>query len=178
MKINTKHLVLTAFFIALGLALPPIFHVFGTAAGRVLLPMHIPVLLCGFICGWRYGLLCGLVVPFLSSALTGMPPLFPVAVAMSLELGTYGVISGLLYQKVNIYGALILAMVGGRIVSGLANMALLGFAGKAYGWQVFIAGNFISAMPGIILQLILVPVLVVALAKVGLIEQGKALQGS
>lgn len=166
---KTKSMILTAFCIALGLVLPTAFHAIG--AGNVFLPMHIPVLLCGLLCGWQYGAVCGFVVPLLSSLLTGMPPIFPVAPAMMLELCAYGCIAGLLYRgkfKLNLYVALAGAMLGGRIVSGIANATILGMAGKPYGFAAFITGTFVTALPGIILQLVALPVLVAALQKSGL----------
>jgi thiamine transporter ThiT len=169
MKTNTRNLVLAAMFLALGLVLPfltmqiPQF-------GSMLLPMHLPVLLCGFVCGWPYGLLVGAVTPLLRSPLFSMPPLYPTAVAMAFELAAYGLLAGLFYKllpktTVNIYVSLILAMLGGRIVWGVAQVVLLGFAGNAFTWQAFAAGAFTTALPGIILQLVLIPVLVLALKR-------------
>ena len=104
---KTKNLIIAAFCLALGLVLPGAFHAIG--AGTVFLPMHIPVLLCGLLCGWQYGAAVGFVVPLLSSVLTGMPPIFPVAPAMMLELCAYGLLTGLLYHrfKQNLYVALV-----------------------------------------------------------------------
>ncbi len=88
--------------------------------GNMLLPMHLPVLLCGFICGWPYGLAVGFISPLLRSMLFGMPPMFPTAVAMAFELAVYGLLSGLFYkifpENVFIYVSLLLAMVGGRLI--------------------------------------------------------------
>jgi thiamine transporter ThiT len=163
--LKIKNLVGTALCMALGLLLPQLFHVIG--AGPVFLPMHIPVLLCGFCFGWQYGLVCGVITPLLSSILTGMPPIFPVGLSMMFELGAYGALSGLLYRKfnLNIYIALIGSMLAGRIVSGLASTLFYGMAGKAYGVQIFLAGAFVTSIPGIILQIVIVPLLVIALEK-------------
>lgn len=173
--LQTQHrqairLTTTALCVALGLLLPTVFHVFGTGAGTALLPMHIPVLLCGLLCGWQYGALCGILVPLLSSILTGMPPIFPVGVSMMIELCAYGVLTGILYQtlKQNIYLSLVGAMLGGRLIYGLANTILMGVAGKPYGFAAFLSGAFLTAWPGIILQLAIVPLLVIALQKSGL----------
>ena len=170
---QVQKLTATALCVAMGLLLPQLFHAIG--AGTVLLPMHIPVLLCGFICGAPFGALCGLVTPLLSSLITGMPPMFPTCAAMMLELAAYGALTGLLYgKKLNVYLSLVGAMLGGRVVSGIANALFMGMAGRAYGFQAFLAASFVTALPGILLQLILVPVLVLALSKAQLIIQQRA----
>lgn len=173
-KKYVKNLILTALFIAVGLLLPSVFHMFG-GAGPVFLPMHIPVLLCGFVCGWKYGLICGIITPLLSSIITSMPPLFPVGVGMMCELATYGLLCGLLYRglKQNIYVSLLGAMLGGRVMSGIANMIFMGIAGKPYGLTVFLTGAFVTAIPGIIIQIVLIPLLVKALEKAGQLEKVK-----
>lgn len=170
---NTQKMVTAAACVALGLVFPSLFHLFGAAAGGVFLPMHIPVLLCGFLCGWRYGLLCGLVVPLLSSAATGMPPLFPTAPAMACELAAYGALSGWLYggRGYGVYPALAGAMLGGRLVSGAANALLMGIAGRAYGLAAFLSAAFIQAVPGIAIQLVAIPLVVMALEKSGLLKR-------
>jgi hypothetical protein len=163
-KSSIFNLVLSGFFIAMGVILPMLFHSFGLLGG-VFLPMHIPVLLCGFICGWKYGLPVGIIIPFLSSFVTGMPPLFPVAIAMSLELGAYGLVSGLLKKRFNSIITLIIAMLVGRVVMGVSFVLLLGFVQKAYSINAFIEGAFVIALPGIILQLILIPLIFEVLKK-------------
>ena len=167
---KTKPLVLAALFLALGVVFPQLFHAIG--AGPVFLPMHIPVLLCGLICGWQYGGICGLVVPLLSSLLAGMPPLWPTCPSMMLELCAYGLLTGLLYRKLrlNVYAALVAAMLGGRVVSGLANALFMGLADKPYGFSAFLSGAFATALPGIVVQLVLVPLLVLGLQKATLIQ--------
>ena len=167
---KTKPLVLAALFLALGVVFPQLFHAIG--AGPVFLPMHIPVLLCGLICGWQYGGICGLVVPLLSSLLAGMPPLWPTCPSMMLELCAYGLLTGLLYRKLrlNVYAALVAAMLGGRVVSGLANALFMGLADKPYGFSAFLSGAFATALPGIVLLLVLVPLLVLGLQKATLIQ--------
>nr|WP_319487737.1 ECF transporter S component [uncultured Caproiciproducens sp.] len=173
-KTMTVNLTGTALCMALGLVLPTFFHMFG--AGTTFLPMHIPVLLCGFIFGWPYGAICGFFVPLLSSVITGMPPIFPTAAAMMLELCAYGAFTGAFYQKLrwNIYPALICAMIGGRIVSGVANAVFMNMASKPYGFAAFISGSFVQALPGILIQIILIPVLVLALEKAKIIVRQKA----
>lgn len=168
---KTKNLVGAALCLALGLLLPQFFHLIG--AGSVFLPMHIPVILCGICFGWQYGLVCGVITPLLSSILTGMPPIFPVGASMMFELAAYGALSGLLYRRINlnVYVALIAAMLGGRLVSGIMSAVFYGMAGKAYGFQLFLTGAFVTAIPGIILQLVAIPVLVMALEKARVIEK-------
>jgi uncharacterized membrane protein len=83
-------------FLALGIVLPFLTGQI-KEIGDTLLPMHIPVMLCGLICGGKYGFAVGLVLPFLRSATVGMPPIYPNAVWMSAELATYGFMIGFLY---------------------------------------------------------------------------------
>ena len=164
----------TALCMALGLVLPILVHMGG--AGPALLPMHIPVLLCGLLFGWQYGAVCGFIVPPLSSLLTGMPPLFPTGAAMMLELCAYGILTGVFYRKLRwrIYPALIGAMLGGRVVSGAANAAFLGMAGRPYGFSAFLSGAFVTSLPGIVIQLAILPVVILALEKSKLIGHEKA----
>jgi len=169
----TKKLVYTAICIAIGILLPMLFHLLPIAnAGSVLCPMHIPVLLCGFLCGWAYGGVCGIITPLLSSLLTGMPPLMPYGVSMMFELCAYGLLAGLLYQltKKKLFYSLIGAMLGGRIVMGIVNAVLLGLSGTEYGLTAFLTAAFVTALPGILLQLVLVPAILFALRKAKLAE--------
>lgn len=166
MKINNvKRLVLSSLFLALGIVLP-LFTAQIKEIGDTLLPMHIPVLLCGFLCGSVYGGAVGLILPFLRSLIFGMPPIYPNAVWMALEIATYGLVAGLLYSKikskdiVRVYISLIGAMVCGRIVWGVAKAILLGVGGKAFTFMAFITGGVLDAIPGIILQLVLIPFIV------------------
>lgn len=178
-KLPVKNLVLTALCLALGILLPIVFHAIG--AGSALLPMHIPVLLCGLLCGWQYGGLCGFLTPMLSSLLTGMPPAFPTAPAMMLELCAYGVLAGLLYRKfaANLYLSLVGAMLGGRIVSGLANALLMGIAGRPYGLSAFLTAAFVTGLPGIIIQIAVIPFLIIILQKARLVPKpGKPLSAT
>ena len=141
--------------------------------GSMLSPMHIPVLLCGFICGWPYALVVGAVAPILRSAMFTMPPMIP-AIAMAFELATYGLVSGLLYKllpkkPVNIYVSLIGAMIVGRVVWGLARCTMLFMGTLPFSWQLFVAGAFLEAIPGIICHIVLIPVLVMALKRAKLL---------
>ncbi len=169
-KNNTiKNMVLAAMFLALGLALPFLTWQI-PQIGSMLLPMHIPVLLCGLICGWKYGGIVGFICPLLRFALFGMPPM-PTGIGMAFELCAYGVIAGFLYGHskwkciFSLYRSLLIAMVGGRIVWGIARVVMIGALNVPFGWQAFISGALLTAIPGIIVQLILIPAIMVALDK-------------
>ncbi|HAA25328.1 MAG TPA: ECF transporter S component [Ruminiclostridium sp.] len=171
---TTKKMILTALFIALGLVLP---FLTGQVPqiGSMLLPMHIPVLLCGFVCGAPFGLAAGFITPLLRSLVFGMPQMMPTAVAMAFELAAYGFVSGLLYRlfqkrKIFVYASLIISMICGRIVWGIVSYFLYGLSGTAFTWRIFAAGAFINAVPGIILQIVIIPLIVFALEKGNLIE--------
>ncbi len=175
MQKSIRNLVLAALFLALGLILP-FFTGQIPQIGSMLLPMHIPVLICGLICGWQYGAVIGFVLPILRYFLFGMPPIYPTGIAMSLEMATYGLTVGLLYARsrwkciVALYRSLLAAMVLGRLVWGAAEVVLLGMSGKAFTWQLFLSGAVLTAIPGIVLQLILIPALMVALDRTGLVR--------
>jgi len=166
---SLKKLVLAALFLALALVLPFLTGQI-PEVGSMLCPMHIPALLCGFFCGWPWGLAVGFVAPVLRSLLFGMPPMFPVAICMSFELAAYGAVSGWLYAKLpkkkgNIYVALLSAMVIGRLVWGAARFVCTGLDVSAFGISAFWAGAVTTAIPGIIVQIVLIPLLVMALEK-------------
>ena len=167
--IKNKKIVLTALFIAIGLTLPMI-----TAnvpmIGNMLLPMHFPIIICGLICGAGYGALAGVITPLLRSFIFGMPPLFPIAAAMAFELAAYGAVAGLVYviiqkNKGSVYPALIISMLSGRAVWGVVTFILFRMMGKTLTLQMFLAGAFTNAIPGIVGQLIIIPVLMYYLAK-------------
>lgn len=170
----TKNLTLSAMFLALGLVLPLLTGQI-PQIGNMLLPMHLPVFLCGLICGWQYGGVIGFVTPLLRYVIFGMPVLYPTGLAMSLELMTYGIVAGLLYAVskwqcvVALYRCLIIAMLAGRAVWGVTEVILLGLSGDSFTWQAFFAGAFLNAVPGIILQLILIPAIMLALHRTGLV---------
>lgn len=158
-------IIYAAIFLALGYVLP-----FATGQikeiGDTLLPMHLPVMLCGLVNGSAYGFVVGLVLPFLRSVTVSMPPIFPNAVWMALELATYGLVIGFLYNRFkekklwHIYFSLVTAMICGRIVWGIAKTVLLGLSGKAFTFEAFLVGGFIDSALGIVLQLILVPAII------------------
>jgi len=133
--------------------------------GAMLCPMHIPALLCGFVCGWGWGLAVGFIAPLLRSVLFGMPTLYPTAAAMAFELAAYGCLSGVLYRIIprvtgRLYVILIVSMLGGRVVWGIAEYFMLIFTESPFTLELFISGAVIKAVPGIILQLIIIPPLV------------------
>ena len=143
--------------------------------GSALCPMHIPVLLAGFLCGPWWAMAVGAAAPLLRFALFGMPPIFPTGVAMCFELAAYGLVSGLLYARLpkrtsNIYVSLLTAMLAGRAVWGIVRVVLSGVAGEPFTWAAFMAGAFINAVPGIIVHILLIPVIVLALQKEGYIK--------
>ena len=174
-KTVIKNMCLAAMFMALGIVLPFLTGQI-PQIGSMLLPMHIPVLLCGFICGWRYGAVVGFILPLLRYVLFGMPPIFPTGIAMAFELATYGLMCGLLYSRSRwkcvfaVYKSLIVAMVGGRLVWALVRIILSGVSGEAFTWKMFLSGAFLTAVPGIVLQLILIPAVMVALNRAGLVS--------
>lgn len=182
---STKHQVvlritLSGMFLGLALVLPFLTGQI-PEIGSMLSPMHIPVLICGFICGWKYGLGVGAIAPLLRAVTFGMPPLYPVALAMSFEMATYGALSGLLFVvlvKKNIknifaiYITLISSMLIGRAVWGIVRYFITVIdETKVFNFKMFMTGAFISAWPGIILHLILVPAILLALDKANLLNK-------
>jgi len=169
-SIKTKRLVLSAMLLCMGLVLPFLTGQI-KEIGDSLLPMHIPVMLCGLLCGAYYGGAVGLMMPFVRSLFFGMPPIYPNAVWMSLELATYGFVIGILYFRAKkkslavLYISLISAMLAGRVVWGISKALLLGLGGKAFTVGMFMSGGFIDSLPGMILQLILIPFIVKMIEK-------------
>ena len=160
-------MVLAALFLALAYVLPFLTGQI-PEIGSMLCPMHLPVLLCGFICGWPWGLVVGAVAPIFRSLTLGMPPLFPTALCMAFELAAYGAIAGLMHKilpkkKPYIYCSLFVAMIVGRLVWGAAMFLFLGINGGTFTFAAFLAGAITNAIPGIIAQIILIPILVMVL---------------
>ena len=176
---QTKKLTIAAMMFALGLVLP-FFTGQIPQVGSMLLPMHLPVFLCGLICGGRYGALVGMMLPLVRSMLFGMPPMYPTAAAMAFELATYGAVSGAVYFGAgyfcmkSLYKSMLIAMIAGRAVWAAAMMVLMGISGGAFTLEMFMAGAFMNAIPGILLQLVLIPGIMVALGKTKLIHFGEA----
>lgn len=170
---NTLRLTYAALCLALAMVLPFLTGQI-PQIGQALSPMHIPVFLCGFLCGWPWGLAVGFIAPLLRSALFGMPAFFPSACAMAFELATYGFLSGLLYKLLPkktgyIYVTLLISMIGGRIVWGVARYIFAGVQGSDFTFAAFLAGAVTNAIPGIILHIVLVPLIIVALKRARLI---------
>jgi len=164
---DTRKLTLSAMFMTLAFVMPFLTGQI-PQIGSMLCPMHIPVLLCGFFCGVPWGLVVGFVTPLLRSAILGMPQMFPMAFAMAFELAAYGFVAGWLQQKLQrkkryVYVTLLSAMIIGRLVWGLVMFLCMGLDATKFGLSTFLVGAVINAIPGIILQLVLVPVLVISL---------------
>jgi hypothetical protein len=143
--------------------------------GNALCPMHLPVFLCGLLCGWQYGATVGFVAPFLRFFLFMMPPIIPKGIGMAFELAAYGTIVALLYAKLprkplSMYVSMLGAMLGGRIVWGIVRVLLAGVVQTAFTWQYFLVEGFVKSVPGIIAQLVLVPPIVIALQKANVVE--------
>lgn len=168
MNKNIEQIVLTGLFLAIGIILPPLFHSVGM--GEIISPMHFPVLLCGLLLGWKYGIICGFLTPLLAGLMWGVPQQ-PMATIMAFELAIYGLITGLLYKKlklfknsiINLYFALIIAMVAGRAVFGLINGLLFLLDISKLGFIAFLTGIFVTGLPGIILQILIIPAIIVTI---------------
>ena len=168
-SLSVRKLTLSAMLVAVGLLLP---FVTGQiqVIGSMLSPMHLPVFIAGLLCGPVWGLAVGAVLPVLRSMLFGMPPLMPTAAAMTFELAAYGLFSGLLRKALPktlamLYASLCVSMVLGRVVWGCASLVLYGFMDNVFTWRLFVTNGFLNAVPGIILQLIIIPPIVRALEK-------------
>lgn len=171
---NVKKSIITAVCIALCYVIPLMFHGVQNA-GNIFCPMHIPVFICGLICGWQYGLLCGIAGPALSSALSGMPPA-AILPSMMVELAAYGTAAGLMMKLVrtkstyaDLYISLIVAIVCGRVLAGLAKALI--FARGSYSMSAWIAGSVVTSWPGTVIQLVFIPTIVFALMKSHLIPE-------
>lgn len=171
---TVKKSIITAVCIALCYVIPLMFHGIQNA-GSIFCPMHIPVFICGLICGWPYGLLCGIAGPLLSSALTGMPPV-AILPSMMVELAVYGAAAGLMMKLVHtkstyadLYISLITAIVCGRVLAGVAKALI--FARGSYSMAAWVAANVVTSWPGTVIQLVFIPSIVFALMKANLIPQ-------
>ena len=170
MKHNTiLRMILAALFIAIGVVVPAMFHI----NGQVFLPLHIPVMLAGFICGPAFGFAAGLITPIVLSLTTGMPPMYPMAFCMALECAAYGLVCGLLMSRFGFRRSggvvlssllvLIIAMLAGRVVYALACVAFGSLRLSAGALPPFISGLTVTALPGIVIQLVLIPSILFAL---------------
>ena len=171
---RVRSLVMAAVCVALGLFLPFLTGQI-PQIGSKLSPMHIPILLCGFLCGWQYGLIAGFITPILRSVLFGMPPMMPTAAAMAFELAAYGAFTGILYRLLprnvlNVYVTLVASMLLGRVVWGVASMLLYMANGSQVTFAIFLTGAFVNAVPGIVLHIVIIPPIVLALRKAKILE--------
>ena len=168
MKSSTYRLVVASLCLAAGLVLPFLTGQI-PLIGNMLLPMHIPVFVCAFCCKKTYGALVGLVLPLLRSFLFTKPELFPDAIGMAAELCVYGFVAAWIFEVLHrrkvwaIYASMIPAMIAGRVAWGVTKSMLFLLVSKMFTWELFVAGALINAVPGLILQLIVVPVLVMLL---------------
>ena len=170
-------MILAALFLALAYVLPFLTGQI-PEIGSMLCPMHIPVLLCGFICGWPWGLAVGFVAPLLRSVTLGMPMIFPQAVCMAFELATYGAVAGMMHKllprkKPYVYGSLLSAMIAGRLVWGAAMFVCMGIKGGSFTLAAFLAGAVTNAVPGIVVQIVLIPLIVMLLDSVKILKVEK-----
>ncbi|WP_371378463.1 ECF transporter S component [Sporomusa aerivorans] len=168
----TRNLIHIAIFIALGLTLPMVFHLVG-GAGPVFLPMHIPVFMAGLLLGIRGGLTTGALTPVVSSIMTGMPPLLPMLPVMAAELGVYGALAGYLYKerKLPLIGALVAAMIAGRMAALSVVACLAGLFGLTMNPMTYITGVITTGIPGVAIQLVFVPLLVKKLEAAGTVRR-------
>jgi len=179
-RIELTKIILFALFLALGWLLPLLTGQI-PEIGSMLLPMHIPVIIAGFVLGPYYGLLLGFVTPLTRSLLFGMPPIYPTSFAMAFELATYGFVSGFLYnlfarklklnQIFSTYLSLIIAMLLGRLVWGLVKTFIGLASSDGFTFAIFLSGAFITAWPGIVLQIVLIPLIIIILNKLKLIDK-------
>ncbi len=174
MKRIVKNTVFSAMFLALCMVLPMITG--GVPqVGNAIAPMHIPVLICGFVCGWQYGAVVGFVAPLMRSAIFNAPVMYPTAAAMAFELAVYGMLCGVLYKlfpkkTVYIYPALLISMLAGRVVWGIARYIMAGLDGSEFSFAMFLSGAFLQAVPAIVCHIIIVPLAVMAFKKAKFIK--------
>ena len=177
-KKDILKLVFSAMFLCMALLLPFLTGQI-PQIGKMLLPMHIPVILCGMICGWQYGLGTGFIAPILRGVIFANPVFFPTGIIMAFELSAYGLFAGLIYSRLKIhniskvYISLIISMLTGRIIKCVVQFFILGFTDEGFVFSAFIAGAFTNAIPGIILQIVIIPLIMLTLQKLKLISVNK-----
>lgn len=165
-----RKIAISAMFIAIGILLPFFTGQF-KQIGNMLLPMHMPVLICGFVCGWQCASAVGFITPILRAFLFGMPPMYPNAIAMAFELMTYGLVVAIIYKlfkkksAIAIYTSLIMSMLIGRMIWGISQLFFLGIKNNSFTWNIFVTRAFINTIPGILLQIIIIPVIVYSYEK-------------
>ena len=181
MKMNKeiKKIIITSSCIAIAIVFAAVVHlVGGQPLGKMISPMHIPVFICGLILGWKYGLLAGVLTPLVSYIFRGIPPILPTGLGMCLELGTYGFIAGLLSEKVkfsnksllNIYLALIIGMLAGRLVYGAYCTIYFPLKSIPWSFNIFLTSLFVEPVIGIIIQLYSIPFVVYGIKKSGILN--------
>jgi thiamine transporter ThiT len=167
-------LSLASMFIAIGIILPRLTGS-NMELNRMLLPMHIPILLCGFVCGYKYGFLAGLLTPILSSLLFGMPMFYPVAINMSIELAIYGLSTGFLYRFlskniINLYITLFISLILGRIFYLISGFFLSLISNSNFELISSIVG-FSQGFIGVIIQILLIPPLILLMQRNPLLNE-------
>lgn len=175
MNRRTRNMILAAMMLALSWLMPFLAALNPTIA-KIISPMHIPIFLCGFLCDLPWSPIVGFAAPLLRSLTTGMPALYPNALAMSFELATYGLVTTLLIRMLpdrplSVYLSLIGAMLAGRLVWGVASLALYGLGGTPFTFQMFLAGAFINAAPGIAVHIVVIPAIILALRRAKLLTR-------
>lgn len=176
MNKTVKKLCISGLLIAIGMILPFITGQI-PLIGKILSPLHYPAFFAGLLCGWPYGLVIGIICPLLRAALFGMPAMFPMGITMAAECGVYGLVCGLLFYRsknktlLQLYLTLLAAMILGRVAYGIVMWAILG---SSYTFTLFISGTFALGLPGIILQLVLVPLIMAALREVRVSPKSQA----
>ena len=171
----TQQIILAAVHLALGLFLPFLTGQLPTL-GKMISPMHFPVLLAAFLLGPIWGLILGALTPILRSLIFTMPPMVPMAVCMAFEMGAYGLVTGLINQALferdskqiaRIYGSMVPGMIVGRLVYALVFWL---FFDKVWTFEGFLGATVLGSWPGIVLQLIIIPIIVVAVERSGIRE--------
>lgn len=168
-------LAFAAMFLALAFVMPFLTGQI-PRIGSMLCPMHIPIILCGYVCGGPWGLAVGFIAPLLRSLILGMPPLYPAAFAMAFEMAVYGLLSGILYRilpkkKINIYISLVLSMIAGRLVWGVVQFCCMGLDATKFGFSAFWAGAVVDAIPGIVIQIVIIPIIIMLLEKTKILDK-------
>ena len=169
-NIVTKNITLSAIFLSLSFVLPFLTGQI-PEIGSMLCPMHIPVILCGFICGWKYGLMVGFISPLLRTLIIGIPSLVPTSICMAFELASYGLISAIMFKilpktNLSIYLSLLITMISGRIIWGISMFIMMGFNVSNFGLTSFFVSAFVNAVPGIIIQIVFIPLLIMYYNKI------------
>ena len=178
---HLKRLTLSAMFLAMGMVLPLFFGQI-PQIGSMLLPMHIPVFLCAFICGWHYAVPMAALLPLLRSLLFARPNFYPEAIAIACEMAAYALVAGLLYQRAArasmgaIYQSMVVAMVAGRVLRVAVQLALLGLGGIPFALGAVLAATVVVGLPGTVLQLIVVPAAMLMLYRTKLVTLGASKQ--